>query len=407
MKLFKREKYLKKIRPFYHTDIIKVISGIRRCGKSCIMQMIKEELQELGTKEKDIIYLDLDSRKNRQIKTPDALEEKIDSFISDDDFKYLFIDEIQNVKGFEEIINAYNNEGNISIFLTGSNSYLLSGEIATKLTGRYLEFEIFTLDFEEYSAMKKQKKLPVNPDIMQEFNEYIVNGGFPKSLDFPDLSARQFYVKNIINEIFNKDIKQNRKIRHRLSFEKIQSFVINNFGATFSVQSLYDYFQKTDKTPIKKETIRKYVRILADAKILYECQRFDCKAKKSLSGEQKYYLADLSIYFMNSTDNRINYGPVLENLIYLYLCNNGYSVSVGRIGKLECDFIARKDREYSYIQVAMSIADRSTEEREYRPFYQVRDNYPKYLLTMDSLLQHRDGVEHKNIIKVLSENILL
>lgn len=405
--LFKREKYLKKIRPFYNTDMIKVLTGIRRCGKSSIMQLIKKELAESGVPEKDLIYLDLDKRGNKNIKTADALEEKIDSLICDDDFKYLFIDEVQNVEGFEEVINAFNTDGNISIFLTGSNSYLLSGEIATKLTGRYLEFEIFTLDFSEYLEMKTFKKLDASNDLTAEFTEYIINGGFPKALDFDDISARRFYTKNVISEILEKDIKRNKKIRNRLVFERVQNYVINNFGATFSVNSLFDYFNNVDHTPISKETIRKYVSILTKAKILYECPRFDCKSKKTLSGEQKYYLADLSIYFMNVTDNRINYGPVLENLIYIYLLESGYSVSVGRIGKLECDFIVRKTNDYRYIQVSMSIGNRETEEREFRPFYQIKDNYPKYLLTLDTLLQQRDGIEHKNIINVLSQNIQL
>lgn len=403
MALYKREKYLTKIRPFYKTDMIKVISGIRRCGKSSLMQTIKEELAHEGVPEKDLIFLDLDKRGNRNIKTPEALEEKLDSLITDDDFKYLFIDEVQNVKNFEEVINGFNSDGNISIFLTGSNSYLLSGEIATKLTGRYLEFEIFTLDFSEYLKMKAFKNIPVSPDLSAEFTEYITNGGFPKALDFPDVEARRFYTKSVIEEIFNKDIKNNRKIRNRSVFDRVQNYVINNFGATFSVTSLYNYFKNTENSVITRETLKKYIDILRDAKILYECPRFDCKSKSSLSGEQKYYLADLSIYFMNVTDNRINYGAVLENLIFLYLKNKGYSVSVGRVGKMECDFIARKTNDYRYIQVAMSIADPLTEEREYKPFYHIRDNYPKYLLTLDPLLQHRDGVKHKNIISLLSQ----
>ncbi|MCC8357969.1 MAG: ATP-binding protein [Oscillospiraceae bacterium] len=405
--LYKREKYLSKLRPFYRTDMIKVITGIRRCGKSCIMQLIREELLASGVPEKDILYLDLDKRVNKSIKTPALLESKIDSLITDGDFKYLFIDEVQNVQDFEETVNGFNTDGNISIFLTGSNSYLLSGEIATKLTGRYLEFEIFTLDFSEYMEMKRHLGLSVNGDINAEFNEYIINGGFPKALEFQDIEARRFYTRSVIEEIFRKDIQANVKIRNRSVFERVQNYVVNNFGATFSIKNLFDYFNKTEKTPVKKETIRRYIKILTDAKIIYPCPRFDCKSRKSLSGEQKYYLADLSIYFMTVTDNRISYGPALENLIYLYLRNSGYSVSVGRIGKLECDFIARRANDYRYIQVAMTIAEQQTEEREYRPFYQVRDNYPKYLLTLDPLLQERDGVEHKNIVQVLSQNIQL
>lgn len=386
--------------------MIKVITGIRRCGKSCIMQLIMKELEESGVPSKDLLYIDLDKKANLLVSSSSQLEELIDSMIQDKDFKYLFIDEIQNVKGFEQLLNAYNTDGNISIFITRSNSYLLSGDLVTKLTGRYLEFEIYTLDFSEFIEMKKLLGLPINSDKNEEFQDYLINGGFPKSLEFEDIQARKFYTKSIINEIFEKDIKKNQKIRNTFAFEKIQNYLINNFGATFSIRTLVDYFTKVEKYPIKAETISRYIKILTDAKILYECSRFDCKSKKSLIGEKKYYLADLSIYFMTVTDNRINYRPALENLVYLFLKQNSYSVSIGKIGNFECDFIARKLNNYSYIQVSMSIANKETEEREYRPFYLIKDNYPKYLLTLDFLLQQRDGIIHKNLIKTLLEDEL-
>ena len=406
-KYFKREKYLSKIRPFYHSDIVKVITGIRRCGKSFIMRMIADELIESGVTSDKIIYLDLDRRENRKIKTPEQLEVKIESLLSDG-FNYLFIDEIQNVVGFEEVINAFNTDGNISIFLTGSNSYLLSGEIATKLTGRYLEFEIFTLNFNEYLDMKKMYGKEINSNINIEFQEYIRFGGFPKSLEFDEPIARYKYVEGVINEIFEKDIKSHNKIKYKNVFDRVQKYVLNNFGMTFSVNNLFDYFNKVDNTPIAKETIRKYIQILLNAKIIYECPRFDCKSKKSLSGEQKYYLPDLSFYFMNNTDARINYGPVLENLVFLFLKQKDLNVSVGKIGNLECDFIARKNfEEYFYIQVSYSVAEEKAENREFRVFEKIRDNYPKYLLTLDPLLQSRDGIFHKNLIEFLKDDFKL
>ncbi len=407
MKLLKREQYLEVIRPFYDSDIIKVITGIRRAGKSCLMRMIQEELIERGVSPEDIYELDLDKWGNKWIRTPEALEKKFETMFDlqkglSKKLKYLFIDEIQNVRDYEPIVNALNNEGNLSIFLTGSNSYLLSGELVTKLTGRYLEFEIFPLDFKEYLKMKQFKGLPINPIIQTEFQEYIRNGGFPKSLDYPDLPSRAIYTKGIIAEIFKKDIQTNRKIKHPSVFARVQQYVIKNYGSTFSVKSIHDYFTKTEGLKITRETIARYVQILVEAKIIYECKRFDCKSRQTLSGEQKFYLADLSIYFADETDNRINYGPALENLVFHHLRTKGYSVSVGRIGKTECDFIARKDNDYSYYQIAMSIADRATEDREYKSLLSIRDNYPKYLLTMDPLLQKRDGVIHLNIIDFLT-----
>lgn len=371
------------------------------------MRMIADELIESGVTSDKIIYLDLDRRENRKIKTPEQLEVKIESLLSDG-FNYLFIDEIQNVVGFEEVINAFNTDGNISIFLTGSNSYLLSGEIATKLTGRYLEFEIFTLNFNEYLDMKKMYGKEINSNINIEFQEYIRFGGFPKSLEFDEPIARYKYVEGVINEIFEKDIKSHNKIKYKNVFDRVQKYVLNNFGMTFSVNNLFDYFNKVDNTPIAKETIRKYIQILLNAKIIYECPRFDCKSKKSLSGEQKYYLPDLSFYFMNNTDARINYGPVLENLVFLFLKQKDLNVSVGKIGNLECDFIARKNfEEYFYIQVSYSVAEEKAENREFRVFEKIRDNYPKYLLTLDPLLQSRDGIFHKNLIEFLKDDYKL
>lgn len=402
MKIYKREKYLKKIRPFYDSDIIKIITGIRRCGKSCILKLIVDELKEKGVPEDHIIYIQLDKKNFKWIKTPDELEKTIDSYIKDAGFYYLFVDEVQNVRGFESVVQGYHEEENFSIFLTGSNSYLLSDEISTKLTGRYIKFEVFTLDFQEYEEMKRffGNTLALNP--MDEFKEYITNGGFPKSLEFKEQRAKQLYTESIINEIFEKDIRKRNKIRNKLVFERIQSYLIGNYSATFSLNSVYEYFRKKENINITKVTIRKYIDILLSAKILYKCERFDQKSKRVLSGECKFYLADLSIFFAMNTDNRINYGASLENIVYLYLLSNDYKVSVGRIGKFECDFITRDlDNQYAYIQVSQTIADRVTEEREYRPFALIRDGYPRYLLTLDTLKNQRDGVKHLDIIDVV------
>ena len=210
--VYPREKYLNKIRPFYDSDIIKVITGIRRCGKSFILRSIMNELLERGIEEKQIIYIPLDRRGYKNIKTPEELELKIESMLGKEDKCYLFIDEVQNVFGFESVVHAYAEEG-YSIFITGSNSYLLSDEISTKLTGRYLNFETFTLDFSEYLDMKSFFKKDINQDLYLEFEEYVVNGGFPKTLEFDDIPTRQTYTRGIISEIFEKDVKTRKKIR--------------------------------------------------------------------------------------------------------------------------------------------------------------------------------------------------
>lgn len=405
MKLYRRENYLKKIRGFYHdTGIIKVITGVRRCGKSCLMETAADEIRESGVLKENIIYLNLDKRGYRNIKTPDQLDALIESGSTAEGIKYLFIDEIQNVEGFEEVINGYREEEDYSIFITGSNSYLLSGELATKLTGRYLEFELYTLSFEEYLEMKAFMGKDVLPDLTAEFDAYITEGGFPKALQYEG-ADKQAYIQGAIKEIFQKDIKKQAKIRKVSVFETVQRYVINNFGATMSLTNILDDLKKNG-CPIRRETLHRYLTILEDAKIIYPCYRFDLKSRRSVSGEQKYYLADLGFYFAMNTDKRIHYGPALENIVYIYARSKGYDVSVGRIGKLECDFIMERNHiDYAYVQVSMTIMNSiDTENREYRPLESIKDNYPKYLLTRNDLIQHRSGIKHYNIAPFMKEN---
>ena len=398
--LFKREKYLGKIRSFFHDDdIIKVITGVRRCGKSCLMETIADELRSSGVSKENIIYIDLDKRGYRKIKEPDQLETLIDSMATADGLKYLFIDEIQNVEGFEELLNGYRMDGNYSIFITGSNSYLLSGELVTKLTGRYLEFELFPLSFDEYEEMKQFYGKAVNSNPQAELTGYILEGGFPRTVLMDDIDSKRTYVSGVIKEIFEKDIRRRVKIKDVAAFEAVRNYIVNNFGALTSINSLHEALRKNGLL-IGRETVTKYIQILLDAKILYECPRFDMKSKRSLSGEKKYYLADLSFFFAMNTDNQINFGPTLENIVYIYARSLGYSVSVGRIGKLECDFIVRdNDMNYAYLQVAYTILlSKDTEDREYRPLEMIRDNYSKYVLTTDYLLQKRNGIRHVNLM---------
>jgi predicted AAA+ superfamily ATPase len=400
MDLYTREKYLKKIRGFYRSnDIIKVITGVRRCGKSTLMKMIADELKAQGVPADRILYLDLDQRKYRKIKTADQLENLIAAGIHEEEQNYIFVDEIQNVKGFEEVINGFREDGNCSIFITGSNSYLLSGELATKLTGRYIEFEMFTLTFEEYEQMKAFYHVQISDNPMIELQNYILEGGFPRAVLIDNLEDKRRYTESVVQEIFEKDIRHRVKIRNRESFETVRQYLINNFGATTSVSNLQRDLEKNGQK-ITRQTLARYIQALVDAKVLYECNRFDLKSHKSIAGEKKYYLSDLSFYFALNTDNRINFGPVLENIVYFYARSMGSKVSVGRIGKLECDFIMRDAAmNYSYVQVAYTIAmSRETEEREYKPLEMIRDNYPKYVITTDYLLQKRNGIQHVNLM---------
>lgn len=406
-RLFKRETYLSKIRPFVDDPgIIKVITGIRRCGKSCLMETVASELAQRGVPAASIVFLNLEKRGLRSIKTADQLEAAIEQRLPSghEGVVYLFIDEVQRVEGFEEVLNAYRADGGFSVFITGSNSYLLSGELMTNLTGRFIEIEMFTLSFAEYLGMREFMGKPPAPEA-QLFREYLRYGGFPKALEYDDPEAKARYIEDVVGQIIDKDIRARRKIRNRSTFEKVMAYIINNFAAPTNLTGIADYLRNTQKVPVKRETLASYIDLLVKAKVLYRCDRFDMKSKRSLQGGEKYYLADTGIYFARNVNATMDYGPLLENAVFTYLKSKGYRVSVGSIGKLEIDFITRKaDVGYDYVQVAMTVTDKSVEEREYRPFSKVRDNYPQHLLTLDPLPLERDGVAHHNIIDLMAND---
>lgn len=406
-KLYPREKYLSKIRGFYHEcEIIKVITGVRRCGKSSIMKMISRELLEQGVHEDNILYFNLDKRPYIGITTPEQLDELIEEHYCQDAVQYLIIDEIQNVRGYETVINSWREEGNLSIFLTGSNSYLLSGELATKLTGRYIEFNILPLTLDEFVEIKKFFGKDIPSDSQELLNAYIYEGGFPYTVRLDALADKRTYVEGLIEEIYKKDIQKRIKIRNRTVFDAVMRYLISNYGATTSIQNIVSDLEKNGiKT--KTDTVSRYIEALVSAKIIMPCDRFDMKSRKSLKGEKKYYLTDFSFYYAMNTDNRINYGPALENIVYNYAVSRDYKASVGRIGKLECDFIFRdKSLTYSYVQVAYTIlANKDTEDREYKSLEAITgDNYPKYVVTTDKLLQSRNGISHVNLTDFITGN---
>ena len=288
MSTYRREHYLAKLRPFYNdSGLIKVITGIRRCGKSSLLITVLNELFEQGIPETNLIYLNLDRREYRNVTTPDQLDQLIEQAMSNAygaGLRYLFIDEVQNVKGFETVINGWREEGNCSIFITGSNSYLLSGELATKLTGRYIKLEMFTLSFQEYLGMRNFLNKPEIP-VSQAFRDYLTYGGFPKSLEYDDPDAKAAYIQDVIGQIFNKDITAHKKVRNRDTFTRVQDYLINNFAAPTNLSGIIAYLKHSEGISIKRETLASYVRLLESAKILYKCPRFDLKSRKSLTAQ--------------------------------------------------------------------------------------------------------------------------
>ena len=253
--------------------------------------------------------------------------------------------------------------------------------------------------------MKRFYNKPIHSNSLIELNNYIFESGFPRSIQFDDMQSKRIYTESVIKEIFEKDIQTLVKIKNKEAFETVEQFIINNFGSTTSISNLQNALEKNGMR-IMRSTLSRYIQILLDAKILYECSRFDIKSKKSLSGEKKYYIADLSFYFSLNTDNQINYDPVLENIIFFYAKSHDYSINVGRIGKLECDFILRNHKmNYSYVQVAYTIAlNKQTENREYKSLEAIKDNYSKYIMTADYLLQKRNGIKHVNLIDFITTN---
>ena len=243
---------------------------------------------------------------------------------------------------------------------------------------------------------------PVGFNPAEELDAYILEGGFPKALEYDSLADKCSYVKSIVEEILEKDVRRRVQIRDMPAFERVRRYIVNNFGATTNLSNIHADLVKQGLC-LKRDTVSRYVKVLEDAKIVCRCDRFDVKSRKSLRGEQKYYLSDLSFFFALNTDNRINYGPVLENIVFNYARSLGYEVSVGRIGKLECDFILRGlDMGYSYVQVAMTIMDSiETEDREYRPLEQIRDNYPKFVITRADPIQRRNGIVHENVTDLI------
>lgn len=352
--------------------------------------------------------INLENRGYKYFRTPEALESKIDELSAPSNskhIKYLLIDEIQYATGFEVVVNAYRAEGDWSIFITGSNFYLLNSEIGTRLSGRYISLEVYNLNFQEYESLKEFYGKPINPNPLAELDSYIREGGFPRTVLFDEYSDKQLYTQNIVNEIFEKDIKARAKIKNVNVFNSITDFVIGNFGSTFSINSLDAELRKNGNN-ISRATLSRYIKLLVDAEIIYECVRFDTKSKKVLSGEKKYYLADTSFYYSRNTDNKVNYGPALENMVFIYAKSRNYSISVGKIGSFECDFIVRSPSSgFAYIQVCYSIlSSKETEEREYRLLEKLKDNWPKYIATTDYSLLRRNGIQHINILDFVKQN---
>ena len=396
-----REKYLSKIRPFYDQDLIKVIMGIRRCGKSVILLQIIDELKEKGIPESQIIYINFENEDYSFIKDDLDLHNYIKEKIINTEKYYLFFDEIQNVEHWEKAINSFKASKNVSIFITGSNSDLLSGELATHIAGRYVSFKVYPFTFKEVCELKN---LTDKQDIETAFNDYIIWGGMPQRFMMTDEFQVRTYLTDVYDSILVKDIISRFNIKDLDLFNRVVEYIVTTPSQNFSADNLSNYFANKDDREVSKNTLYNYLEYMAKAMLVNKAERYDVRGKRILTGKYKYYLTDLGLGQIKNTGKRLHIGAYLENIVYNELISAGYDVKIGGIDKGEIDFIATRFKEKIYIQVAYILADDSVVEREFGAFKTIEDNFPKYVLTMDKLDFSQDGIIHKNIIDWLLED---
>lgn len=393
-----REKYLSKIRPFYNVDLIKVITGIRRCGKSVILTQIMDELKDNGIKEEQIIYINFELKNYSNIKNDDDLYVYIKEKINKDIKYYLFFDEIQNVLYWEKAINSFKAEykDKVSIFITGSNSDLLSGELATHLAGRYVSFKVFPFTFKEVCELKGKK----NKDIYaleKDFNEYIKWGGLPQRFILTSEEQIKTYLMDVYDSIVVKDIIDRFGIKDLDLFNRIVEYIVTTPSQIFSAENLVKYFMADDRG-VTKNTLYNYLEYMVLAMLINKAERYDIRGKRILNGKYKYYLTDLGLGQVMNTNKRPQMGAYLENIVYNELLSRGYDVKVGSLENSEIDFIATRFDEKIYIQVTFILADESIIKREFGAFAGIDDNYPKYVISTDKFNMSQNGIIHMNII---------
>ena len=387
---------MQRIRPFMNTDLIKVFTGIRRAGKSVMLELVKNELKESGISEENFLCINFEQFSNSQFLDVESLYKKITDFQKNTKGKiYLFFDEIQEVDGWEKCINSCRIDFDCDIYITGSNAKLLSGELTTYLAGRYVEFVIYPFSFAEFFEMNLIK----NPNVDKStcFMQFLKTGGMPFLSNFPDDdSAKSQYLIDIYNSVVLKDVVKRNNIRDVDTLERIVAYVFSNIGHIFSATSLSKYF-KSENRKISHDTILNYLKFCSDAFLFYKINRYDLEGKKIVTVNEKYYCADHGLREALLGKNIQNIDQVLENIVCLELLRRNYKVYVGKKGDLEIDFIAEKQGKKIYIQVAYLLANEETIKREFSVYNFVKDSYPKYVVSMDDLDFSQNGIIHKNI----------
>ena len=395
-----RPLYLDKIMPFVDTPFVKILTGVRRCGKSTILKMIIKKLrEEKHVDDEQILSYRFDSMEYEDMTTKELYLE-LKSKIIQSKKTYLFLDEIQEIEGWEKVVNTLASDFDVDIYITGSNSRMMSSEISTYLTGRYITFHIYTLSFEEYLMFKKS--YTTLKDLKQEFSQYVRLGGFPAT-HLQDYSQDEVYtiVKDIYNSTIFSDIVRRNQVKKIDQLERVVKYTFNNIGNTFSAKSISNYF-KSEQRKIDNETVYSYLEKLQKAYILHKCSRYDLQGKDILKTQEKFYLADVSLRYSVLGYTVDSVAASLENIVYLELKRRGYDVYIGKIKDKEIDFVATKQNEKIYVQVTQEIKSEKTQKREYEQLLEIRDNYPKYVVMADNFAcGNYEGIKTMNIVDFL------
>ena len=400
--MLKRDEYIKQIVPFIDKDVIKVLTGIRRSGKSVMLKLLMEELKNRGINENQFIYINFENLKYRNLKNYEKLYDFILNKV-DDKYKsyYIFLDEIQEVEEWEKCVNSLrvDEDFNFDIYITGSNAKLLSGELSTYLAGRYIEFVVYPFSFKEFFEIIQEKKQEIK--VKETFQKYVKFGGMPflHNLDY-NFEASMQYLQDLYASIILKDITQRNNIRDTDLLERIINYIVMNIGNTFSATSISKFF-KSENRKVATETILNYIKACEEAFLVYRVARNDLLGKKILNVNEKYYIADHGIREATMENNQKDINQVLENIVYFEMLRRGYNVKIGKVDNLEVDFVCKKNDETIYIQVSYLLASEDTKEREFSVLENIKDNYPKYVLSMDEFDMSRNGIKHVNLIEFL------
>lgn len=400
--MIKRKFYLEKIVKLIDTEDIKVITGVRRCGKTVLLKQIIDELENRGIDSENIIYMSFESSKYKNIRNDDDLDEFIFSKTNNLNGKiYLLFDEIQKVKNWEVSLNSYRVDLECDIYITGSNSQLLSGELATLISGRYISINMLPFSFKE--LIQYHDEMHENIDEIKLFEQYLSYGGFPGLLNYEN-EEKEKYLYDLYSTIVLNDILYKNKVKDLDLLERLMEFMISNIGQLFSANSISKYI-KNENRKTTPHTIINYMDYARNAFIFYQIKRENIKQKRKLLISDKYYLVDSGFYFIFNGSTQRNWGQLLENIVFLELIRQGYSITIGKIQDLEVDFVCRKANQIKYIQVSQSILDENTRKREFKSLEKISDSYPKYVISMDSFDFSANGIIHLNIIDFLkSEN---